>query len=148
MAQAVSLGLSPWRPGFVPGSFLLGFMVDKLALGQVFVRVLRWSSVNIIPPWFFILISSGGEQLACWWPQFNDVISPQDIRWMPVHSASFRTYCSKLSSSVWRVSDPLRPLLYTNKPWLFTVELVNLFLVYRFIYFTLTLKYRFYGRWF
>jgi hypothetical protein len=29
-------GLSPRRPGFDPGSVRVGFVVDKLALGQVF----------------------------------------------------------------------------------------------------------------
>jgi hypothetical protein len=29
-------GLSPRRPGFDPGSLHVGFMVDKVALGQVF----------------------------------------------------------------------------------------------------------------
>jgi hypothetical protein len=29
----------------------VGFVVDKVALGQVFIRVLRFSSVNIVPPW-------------------------------------------------------------------------------------------------
>jgi hypothetical protein len=29
----------------------VGFVVDKVALGQVFLRVLRFSTVNIIPPW-------------------------------------------------------------------------------------------------
>jgi hypothetical protein len=29
----------------------LGFVVDKVAPGQVFLRVLRFSPVNIIPPW-------------------------------------------------------------------------------------------------
>jgi hypothetical protein len=28
----------------------VGFVVDKVALGQVFLRVLRFSPVNIIPP--------------------------------------------------------------------------------------------------
>jgi hypothetical protein len=28
----------------------MGFVVDKVALGQVFLRVLRFSPVNIIPP--------------------------------------------------------------------------------------------------
>jgi hypothetical protein len=31
-------GLSPWRPGFDPGSVHVGFVVDKVALGQVFPR--------------------------------------------------------------------------------------------------------------
>jgi hypothetical protein len=29
----------------------VGFVVEKVALGQVFLRVLRFSPVNIIPPW-------------------------------------------------------------------------------------------------
>ena len=43
-------GLSPQRPGFDPGSVHVGFMVDKVALGHVFLRVLRFSPVNFIPP--------------------------------------------------------------------------------------------------
>jgi hypothetical protein len=44
-------GLSPWRPGLAPGSVRVGFVVDKVALGQVFLRVLQFSPLNIIPPW-------------------------------------------------------------------------------------------------
>jgi hypothetical protein len=33
-------GLSLRRPGFDPGSFHVGFVVDKVALGQVFLRVI------------------------------------------------------------------------------------------------------------
>jgi hypothetical protein len=40
-------GLSPRRHGFDPGSVHVGFVV---ALVQVFPRVLRFSSVNFIPP--------------------------------------------------------------------------------------------------
>jgi hypothetical protein len=29
----------------------VGFVVDKVALGRIFLRVLRFSPVNIIPPW-------------------------------------------------------------------------------------------------
>jgi hypothetical protein len=43
-------GLSPQRPGISPGSLHVGFVVDKLALGQVFPRELWFSSVNFIPP--------------------------------------------------------------------------------------------------
>jgi hypothetical protein len=43
-------GLSPRRSGFDPGSVHVGFVVDKVALGQVFPRVLRFSPVNFIPP--------------------------------------------------------------------------------------------------
>jgi hypothetical protein len=28
----------------------MGFLVDKVALGQIFLRVLRFSPVNFIPP--------------------------------------------------------------------------------------------------
>jgi hypothetical protein len=36
-------GLSPLRLGFAPRSIDVGFMVDKVALGQVFLRVFRFS---------------------------------------------------------------------------------------------------------
>jgi hypothetical protein len=41
-------GLSPRRYGFDPWSFHVGFVLDKVALGQVFPRVLRFSPVNVI----------------------------------------------------------------------------------------------------
>jgi hypothetical protein len=43
-------GLSLRKPGFDPGSVYVGFVVDKVALGQVFPRVVRFSPVNFIPP--------------------------------------------------------------------------------------------------
>jgi hypothetical protein len=43
-------GLSPPRTGFDPRSVHVGFVVDKVALGQAFPRVLRFSPVNFIPP--------------------------------------------------------------------------------------------------
>jgi hypothetical protein len=48
-------GLSPWRPGFMPGTVHMGFMVGKVTLGQVFRQFLRFFPVSIIPPWFYIL---------------------------------------------------------------------------------------------
>jgi hypothetical protein len=45
MAQVVSHW--PLTVEFAPGSIHVGFVVDKLALGQVFLRVLRFSPVNI-----------------------------------------------------------------------------------------------------
>jgi hypothetical protein len=36
VAQALVAGLSPRRPGFDPGLVHVGFLVDRLALGQVF----------------------------------------------------------------------------------------------------------------
>jgi hypothetical protein len=43
-------GLSPQRPRFAPGLIRVGCVVDKMALGQVFLRVLRFSPANIISP--------------------------------------------------------------------------------------------------
>jgi hypothetical protein len=40
-----------------PGSVRLGFLMDKVALGQVLLEVLRFSPVSMIPPWLSILIS-------------------------------------------------------------------------------------------
>jgi hypothetical protein len=39
-------GLSPRRPEFDPESVHVGFVVDKVALGEVFPRVLHFSPVN------------------------------------------------------------------------------------------------------
>jgi hypothetical protein len=42
--------LPPRRPGFDPGSVHVEFVVEKVALGQVFPQVLRFYPVNFIPP--------------------------------------------------------------------------------------------------
>jgi hypothetical protein len=45
---------------------LVGFVVDEVTLGQVFLRVLRFSLVSIISSWRFMLIYQlGDEQQAC-----------------------------------------------------------------------------------
>jgi hypothetical protein len=43
-------GFSPRRLGFAPGVVRVWFVVDKLALGQNYLRTLRLSPVSIIPP--------------------------------------------------------------------------------------------------
>jgi hypothetical protein len=44
---------------------------------EVLLRIIRFYPVSIIPRRFFILIHHpGNKQLAPWWPQFGDVISP------------------------------------------------------------------------
>jgi hypothetical protein len=53
-------GTSPPRPGPTSGSFHLGFVLDKMALGRV-LRILRFSPVNI-PPWLSILIYHLGDE--------------------------------------------------------------------------------------
>jgi hypothetical protein len=39
---------SPRRPWFVPWSVHVGFVVDKVALGQVFLRVFRFPPVTVL----------------------------------------------------------------------------------------------------
>jgi hypothetical protein len=48
--RPLAAGLPPRRPGFDPGLVHVGFVVDKVALGQVFPRVLRFYPVSFIPP--------------------------------------------------------------------------------------------------
>jgi hypothetical protein len=65
------------RHGFAPGSAHVGFVVDKVALRQVFVLVLLFSPVSIIPPQLSIVIYHlGDEQKARWWPEFRDIVLP------------------------------------------------------------------------
>jgi hypothetical protein len=46
----LATGPPPRRPEFDPGLVHVGFMVYKVALGQVSPRVLRFSPVSFIPP--------------------------------------------------------------------------------------------------
>jgi hypothetical protein len=50
MAKAVISALSPWAPEFDPRLVSVVFVVDRVALGQVFLPVLRFSPVIIIVP--------------------------------------------------------------------------------------------------
>jgi hypothetical protein len=50
VAQAVSRRPLTAEARVRPESVHVGFVVDKVALGQVFPRVLRFSPVNLIPP--------------------------------------------------------------------------------------------------
>jgi len=50
MTQGVSSGLSQRRPWFDPRSVHVRIVVDKVALGQGFLRALWLSRVSIIPP--------------------------------------------------------------------------------------------------
>jgi hypothetical protein len=58
MTQAVVTSLSLRKPGFEPKSVHIGFVVEKVALGQVFLRILRFSPV--IPPWLTKLLYHPG----------------------------------------------------------------------------------------
>jgi hypothetical protein len=50
------VGISSRRSRFALGSVHVGLVIDKVALGQVSLRVLRFLSVNIFPPLLSILI--------------------------------------------------------------------------------------------
>jgi hypothetical protein len=56
MAQVVSRRPVIGKAGFVPWSVHVGFVVDKVAQGQFYLRVLRFSPVNIIPPLLSVLV--------------------------------------------------------------------------------------------
>jgi hypothetical protein len=45
---------------FAPESLRVGFVVDKVAQGQVFLLVLRFYPVSIIPPWLSIPVYNLG----------------------------------------------------------------------------------------
>jgi hypothetical protein len=63
--------LSLWRPRSVH----VGFVVDKVALGQDLSKFFS-SPVKIIPPGLHTHISLGNEHYADWWLQFRDIVSP------------------------------------------------------------------------
>jgi hypothetical protein len=46
--RRLAAALSPRRPGFDPELICVGFAGDRVALGQVFPRVLRFSPVSFI----------------------------------------------------------------------------------------------------
>jgi hypothetical protein len=54
-----------------------GFVVDKVALGQVFLlRSLVFTcQYHAIMAFHTYIYHLGDERLACWWPQFRNIIS-------------------------------------------------------------------------
>jgi len=48
--------LSLLRSGHEPKTVQVRFVVDEVALGEVFLQVPQFCLVNIIPPWFSMLI--------------------------------------------------------------------------------------------
>jgi hypothetical protein len=58
------LNCVPPEPGFDPGSVHMGFVMDKVALGQVFPRILRFSLVSFIPPVLNYLENRGKNKLS------------------------------------------------------------------------------------
>jgi hypothetical protein len=70
MAQVVSRRPLTAEDRVRARSVHVGLLVDKVALGQVRLRVLLFSPVSIIPPRLSIFI----YHLV--WPQFRDIVSP------------------------------------------------------------------------
>jgi hypothetical protein len=56
-------GQSPASHCERPVSVHVGFVVDKVALGQVFLQLLWFSPVSIIPPWLSMLTYYLGDKL-------------------------------------------------------------------------------------
>jgi hypothetical protein len=51
--------------GFNPRPVHVGFVVDKVAMGQVFLQVLRYSPVSIVPPLLHIpSLSTNNEYIT------------------------------------------------------------------------------------
>jgi hypothetical protein len=46
--RSLVAGLSPRRHGFAAGSIHVGFVVNKVALGQIFLRVLRTDTHSLL----------------------------------------------------------------------------------------------------
>jgi hypothetical protein len=77
--RRLDAGLSPWNPGLAPRSIHVGFVVDKVAVGEGLLRVILFFPVNIIPPSFSILIDYivlGMNNTYVKWQQFRDVVLP------------------------------------------------------------------------
>jgi hypothetical protein len=69
-------GLSPRRSGFAHGSINVGYVVEKVALGQVISEIFGFPlsiSVHRRPPYSYLL---GDEQYVRQWQQSKDVVSP------------------------------------------------------------------------
>jgi hypothetical protein len=66
-------GLSLRRPRFVPGTVHVGFVVDRVAVGQVFlwVSVLPSVSFHCGSPYRYITCSADIHLLVCWWKVTN-----------------------------------------------------------------------------
>ena len=72
-------GHSPHRNAFEPRPVRLGFVVDKVPLGQVLLRVLLFSPVSIVPPMlhtniYVVILSSEGQASEKWEPSKKAVL--------------------------------------------------------------------------
>jgi hypothetical protein len=56
MARRLVVGLSPLRTRFIPAAIHVGFVVNKAAMRQVFLRFLRFFLGEIIQPWLSVIM--------------------------------------------------------------------------------------------
>jgi hypothetical protein len=78
-ARRLVTGFPPWRPGFEPGSGNVGFMVDKVAPGQVFSEYFGFSCQSLFHQLLYShhRVSSGAGTIGQQWPQYQvDSVSP------------------------------------------------------------------------
>jgi hypothetical protein len=52
----------------------VGFVTNKVAMGQVLSRILQFSVVSFIKSTLIYRLAD--KQQTQWWPQFRDIISP------------------------------------------------------------------------
>jgi hypothetical protein len=101
VAQADNHRLLIRTPGFAPRAVLVGFVVDRVALGQAFLRALRFSlSVSFHRCSIFTHVSSGGWTMGPLEAQFyRDIVSLYCNSNNNSHVAdgvqSFETFCMK-----------------------------------------------------
>jgi hypothetical protein len=50
-----------WMPRLDPGQAKMKFVMDKVALGQVFLKIIRFTAISIIPP---VLRTRGAQILG------------------------------------------------------------------------------------
>jgi hypothetical protein len=80
------------------------FMVYKVALGRVSLRVTNFSAVNIIKPWVSTLIYHlVDEQKARKWPPFRDFIDTNDNR---IHFEYYPPFMTRSASNILQPSFP------------------------------------------
>jgi hypothetical protein len=96
-------GLLPRRPEFMPGSVHVGFMVDNVTLGQIFLWQLWSSPVNIIPLRLHVHISSGRINTRPVVGRSSETWSQQSIR-SKENSPAMRSYCVN-SNPLLSISD-------------------------------------------
>jgi branched-subunit amino acid transport protein len=112
--------------GFAPRSVHVGYMVDKVKLGQVSLRVLRFSSVSIFPPLLHIhrgAVSPPQQQHElCYFHEFHNVRTINYTR------ACGRTSNKRMSASTWqncRQVVRIVPVSIATALWLCGVPKLN-----------------------